>query len=149
MGMLNPPYGLWSIWKQLSLLQHGMADILGLFGIYSLFSALRVILQLRSMRRQAGESSVAMAALHSHCSNMRQMISILFYLFGFVLFMGLQGVGNTLGGEKTPIYWIGYRNFVLDCAFAANLFLVFFVLQLIQWFVCARVNSLARSRMTN
>jgi hypothetical protein len=81
----------------------------------------------------------AMAALHKRCTNIHQLIRATFYLFGFVLFLGLQGAYFVLGLSSIPIVSIIVENFVLYFAFAANVFLVFLILHLVQWFVSGRV----------
>lgn len=58
-----------------------------------------------------------------------------------MLFIALQRVGVFVGdGNFSPVSVI-LGNFVVDCAFASNVFVVLFVLQLLQWFVSGRVNS--------
>jgi hypothetical protein len=48
--MTDPPYALWSIWKQLSVLQHAFVVVLGGVTIYSLFFAARITLRVRAIR---------------------------------------------------------------------------------------------------
>ena len=55
-------------------------------------------------------------------------IGAAFYLFGFVLFMNLATIGNTIDSSKTPLGYYILQNFLLQCAVAANAFFVFLVL---------------------
>jgi hypothetical protein len=147
MPMYNPPYGLWSIWKDLSLLQRGIIGILAVVGIYSLLSAVKVMFALSSMRKLPSGNSAAiqrsLATLSKRCANVREVVVVTFYLFGIVLFLSFQNVGMVWGdGKASPVSLI-LGNFILDSAFAANVFVVFLVLHLIQWFVSSRVNSFA------
>ena len=140
----SPPFALWSIWRYLPFAQKLFLLILCVVGVYSLVSAIVVMARLRAMTIVAQKEDTpsiqrAMAALHKRCSNVRQLIRATFYLFGFVLFLGLQGAYFVLGLSSIPIVSIIIENFVLYFAFAANVFLVFLILHLVQWFVSDRV----------
>lgn len=146
MFMSNPPYGLWSIWKDLSVLQHLFVVILAALSIYCLFSATFVILRLRSMaslnrNQDSVSSSRAVASLHTRCANMRLLIGATFWLFGFSFFLGLQQAPRTLGHGGATVGAEILGNFVLSFAFAANVFFVFLVLHLLHWLVCSRLDS--------
>jgi hypothetical protein len=123
----NPPFALWSIWRYLPFAQKLFLLILCVVGVYSLVSAIVVMARLRAMTivpQKEDISSIqrAMAALHKRCTNIHQLIRATFYLFGFVLFLGLQGAYFVLGLSSIPI-----------------VFLVFLILHLVQWFVSGRV----------
>jgi hypothetical protein len=142
----NPPYALWSIWKYLPMMPRLFFLILCVVGVYSLFFAGVTMAGLRaatSIRPKESSASTqrAVAALHRRCANVRQLIGATFYLFGFVLFLGLQWAYLTLDESKTPGGWLVLENFAVYFAFACNVFLVFLILHLVQWFVSGRVNA--------
>jgi hypothetical protein len=144
----NPPFALWSIWRYLPFAQKLFFLVLCVVGVYSLFSAIRVMAHLHAMTilpQKEGISSTqrSMAGLHKKCANVHQLIRATFYLFGFVLFLGLQGAYFTIGLSSVPVVAIIVENFVLYFAFAANAFLVFLILHLIEWFVSDRVYAYA------
>jgi hypothetical protein len=144
MPMFDPPYALWSIWKELSLLQRVFLLILGTVSTHSLFAAIRTLLRLRSIRRLPSGNTASiqqsMAELQHVCANARQIIGATFYLFGLVLFSGMQTLGNTLGDGATSAPRI-LGDLILHSAFATNVFFVFLVLHLVQWFVFRGLNS--------
>ena len=149
----NPPFALWSIRVYLPVAQKLFLLVLCVVAVYSLLSAIVVMGRLRAMtiRPQIEDiSSIqrSMAALHKRCANVHQLTSATFYLFGLVLFLGLQGAYFVLGLSGTPVVSIIVENFVLHFAFAANVFLVFLILHLIQWFVSSRVYACAQDSNT-
>jgi hypothetical protein len=150
--MTDPPYALWSIWKQLSVLQHAFVVVLGGVTIYSLFFAARITLRVRSIRSAPGNEVDAaersLTALGNSWTNVRQLIDTTSCLFGLVLFIGLQSIGKTVdrGEEILGIEILG--NFLLHCAFAANVFFILLVLRLVHWTVGALFNSTAK-RLTS
>jgi hypothetical protein len=81
------------------------------------------------------------AALHNRSANVRHVIGATFYLFGVVFFLGLQSAPLVLGHSADPLRMEILPTFVVLFAFAANVFLVLFVLHLVSWFVCNRLNS--------
>jgi hypothetical protein len=144
--MYNLP-SIWAIWRQFSLLQHLFLLMLSGVSLYSLFSATIVMLRLRSLAHPVtNDTSLrqAVAALHERCTNVQQLIRATFYLFGLVLFLGLQWACVTLGHSSTPAAWLVLKNFEVDFAFAANVFLVLLVLHFVQWFASSRLHSHTR-----
>jgi hypothetical protein len=83
------------------------------------------------------------AALQSQ-ANVQRATGAAFYLFGLVLFLGLQTVGQWIGDGKMTMDVFVLRNFILHAAFAANVFFIFLVLHFIQWGVAAVLNSLSK-----
>jgi len=84
--------------------------------------------------------------LRNRCSSLRSVIVAEFYLFGIVLFMAFQFVGQfIMGGSIEKIL----GQFVLDAAFATNVFAVLLVLYVAQWALSIRLsrytNDLSRS----
>lgn len=142
----NFPFALWSIWRYLPFLQKVYCLVLCVVCVYSLFSLIVVMGNLRAMKilpQKEDISSIqrSMAALHKRCTNVHQLISATFYLFGLVLFLGLQGAYEVIGLSKFPVESIIVEKFVLYFAFAANVFLVFLILHLVRWFVSSHVQS--------
>ncbi len=150
----NPPYALWSIWIYLPLLPKLVLLILCTVGIYSIFSATVILARLRAMTSLGRKEDVpsiqrALAELNKKCTNMQQLIGGAFYFFGFVLFLSLQWAYFTIDKSSTPGGWRVLENFAVYFAFAANVFFIFLILHLVQWFVSGRVHSYAlRLRFT-
>jgi hypothetical protein len=143
----NAPFALWSIWRYLPLFQKLFCEVLCVVCAYSLFSAIVVIGRLRatmSLPQKEDISSIqrSMAALHKRCTNVDQLIRATFYLFGLVLFLGFQNAYFVIGLSKIPTVSIIVENFLLYFAFAANVFLVFLILHLVQWFVSSHVQAI-------
>ena len=150
MSMYNPPYALWSIWSACSGLQKLFVALLCGVGISCLLSALVTIKRLRSLRTSSSNQNIASAkasisALRDLWAQIGQVVGATFYLFGVVLCLGLQTVGRTLG-DSTLASWANQviGGFTLHCAFAANVFFIFLVLHLVQWFVHFRLNSFTK-----
>ena len=140
--MYNLP-SIWTIWRQFSLLQHLFLLMLSGVSLDSPFSATIVMLRLRSLAHDTSLRQ-AVAALHERCTNMQQLIRATFYVFGLVLFLGLQWAYVTLGHSSTPAAWLVLKNFEVDFAFASNVFLVLLVLHFVQWFRSSRLHSHTR-----
>ena len=147
--MLEPPYALWSIWRNLSVLQRGFVLVLGAVTIYSLFSAATIMLRLHSMRNSLCEGitvgRASVTKLIKRWANVRELIAVTFYIFGLILFIGLQFVFRTLGDSKGLLGREVIGNFVLHFAFAANVFFIFLVLQLIHWAIDAALNAVSQT----
>ena len=140
------PYTLWSIWRELSTLYRLFVLILAVVSIYSLSSATIVLKRIRAFTRPRNEEIPAftqqhVAGLHSRCSNLRQILGATFYLFGLLFFVGLQNAPITVGdGRGFPAVEI-LNNFVFHFVFAANVFLVFLALHLVQWVTSSYVQT--------
>lgn len=106
---------------------------------------LRAITTLRQKKEDVASIQRAVAALHKRCTDVQQLIRATFYLFGFVLFLGLQLAYLTVDTSRTPVGWHVLENLVVYFAFAANVFFVFLILHFAQWFVSGRVYSYALS----
>ena len=102
--LYDPPYALWTIWRALSTLNRGLVVSLAAVFVYCIFSTIRTMLRLHSVWNRANQDrktvSDAIAALATRYTRMRQVISAAFYLFGFVLFLGLESITNVLGDGK-------------------------------------------------
>jgi hypothetical protein len=144
MSGFDPPYALWSIWNGFGLLPRLFMDLLFAISAYCLFVSLRTALRLRAIRKQNLNEltfEVALAPLYRSLANTRRVIGATFYIFGFVLFLNLQFIVNTL--SPNPLKEI-MGGFVLCCAFAANVFLIFLVLHVAEWLVYSRLNQCAK-----
>jgi len=142
--MDHQPYALWSIWRELAYSYRLFIFILGGVSIYSLFLAIRTMLGLRAIRSLGGDVTTArgsLEALSNRFANVRQAIGATFYLFGFVFFVSLQTAFNVLGLSSRPSMVVTAENFILHFIVAANVFFIFLVLHLIQWFVWCRLGS--------
>lgn len=125
-------------------------SILALVSIYTLFSASALVMRLRSLanQRRTGETislQRPLAALRTRAENMRQLLGATFYLFGFIFFLTLPWATVTLDNSSTLLLTLILRNFLIDFAFAANIFSVFLVLHSVQWFVSSRINAAQHS----
>ncbi len=146
MWMQDPPHTLWSIWKELSLLNHGFVLILGGVCAYSLFSMATSILRLRSIRNLPDANSAlieeTLTTLHDLWVTVRQVTTATLYLFALLLSIALGGVGHYfLGGGLNSFVMNALGTFRLLCVFAANIFAIFLALHLIQWFMAGLLRS--------
>jgi len=151
---MNPPYALWSIWNGFGLLQRRFIELLIAIAAYCLFVSFRTALRLRKIeKRNVNECVIpiegALAPLYRSLANTRQVIGATFYVFGFVLFLNLQFIQNTLGarsaaGELKQIL----GSFMMCCAFGANVFFILLLLHVAQWLVFIMLNRCSK-RMTN
>jgi hypothetical protein len=116
--------------------------------IYSLISVSVVFNRIHTLRNRHKEQSPAsvrqnLATISHRCVNLRQVLTATFYLFGFLFFVGLQNAFIAVGdGTGFPADQI-LRNFAVHFAYAANMFLVFLILHLIQWIASSRLQALA------
>ena len=137
----DPPYGLWSIWRNISYLYRGIVLMLAAVSIYSAFSTLRSVRRLHAVwtlpnGRLSVIREVVASAIRSQW-NVRQLTITVFYLFGVVLFLGLQTVGQT----SLERFVVG--SLVLHFAFATNIFSGSLVLHLFHWSALAILKSLS------
>ena len=144
----NEPSPLWTIWRSISFLERSFFLALLAVSLYCLLSGVRINLRLRAIRMLNHDENRAsiqpsLEALRTILVNVRQTIEAAFYLFGFVLFVNLATISNTIDDSKTPTGYSILENFLLQCAVAANAFLVFLTLHFVQWFVTRQVNSWA------
>ncbi len=138
---LDPPIALWSIWRELSTLQHWLVYTLCVLCLYAGFCVVSTVSRLRSIKHLGMDDPAARRAvvvLLNRCANLRHAILAEFYLFGIVLFMAFQFVAHSIMGNDVLGQIIG--TFVVDSAFATNVFTVLLILHLAQWFVSTRVN---------
>ncbi len=136
----------WSIWKEFGLLPRYFLVLLCAIGIYCPFAMLRTMLRLHAIEKQDPNQRVipiedALTPLYRSLANTRRLIGASFYLFGFVLFLLLPNIQNTLGARSTASELKQILGgFLICCEFAANVFLIFFVLHIAEWLVHLRLN---------
>jgi hypothetical protein len=146
--MLNLPYALWSIWTKLPFPHKLFFLVLFVVSGYSVFSAAKVLARVRSLTTSGHSNDLAalkdeVAALSFRCANVRHLITASFYLFGIVFFWGLRFALWTPDSKISAAILV-MGNFFLYFAFAANAFLVFLILHLVQWFASARLQACGR-----
>ena len=133
---LDPPYALWSIWHQSSTLWHLLIYALCALCLYAGFCVVSTISRLRSVKHLGKSDPAAqrtVVVLRNRCATLRYAIFAEFYLFGIVLFMSFQFVGQFIMGSNVEGKILA--QFVLDSALATNVFAVLLILHLTQWFV--------------
>ena len=131
-------------------MQHLFLLMLTIVGIYSLSRAAIIMKRLHSLaNHQQNEDCTfvrqSLVVLDAQCTNLRQVLWATFYLFGFLFFIGLQSAIDYLGSGVASILGM----FVVNFAFAANVFLVFLVLHLLQFLVSVRVRAYAKRLTIN
>jgi hypothetical protein len=143
MTMLGDALDFRSLWPVLSILERLFLLVLLATTIYCLGSAVVTLARLRSLGTRENNKEGAqpiVVTLSARSRNVSQAIGATLYLFGFILFVSLQGVraldGGKLAAERTIL-----GGFILQFAFAANVLFILFVLYLVQWFVSGRVRS--------
>jgi hypothetical protein len=140
---MNEFYPLWSIWKQISLLYRVVVLVLCGVVTYTTYSAIAIWLRLRAIKAQASnaEAMKELPLLDRRCTNMRQILTAVFYFFGCIFFLNLPDAYRVVGdGRASPMFEI-FKNFVVHFSFAANIFFVFLILHKMQWFTWRRLSS--------
>jgi hypothetical protein len=145
--MANQSFALWEIWIELPLLHKLFFLILTGVGGYSFFSAATILARLRSIMKCSESEDIphlqlSIASLNARAGNVRQLIGVMFCLFGLVFLLGLRFAFWT-PDSKTPVGILILENFYLYFAFAANTFFVFLLLVSVQWYVFSRLQACA------
>jgi len=131
-----------SVWQSSPLLIRLFLLLVLLPCVYTGYFALPALAQLRSLRAMPKDESLqkSLARLDRRSANLRQVITGILYLFGFVIFVQLQIAFSTPESNR-PIGLIVLDNFREDFRIAAFVFLVFLVLHSVQWFVSTRIRK--------
>ena len=131
-----------SVWQSSPLLIRLFLLLLLLPCVYTGYFALSALAQLRFLRATPKDESLqkSLARLDRRSANLRQVITGILYLFGFVIFVQLQIAFSTPESNR-PIGLIVLDNFREDFRIAAFVFLVFLVLHSVQWFVSTRIRK--------
>jgi hypothetical protein len=145
--MANQSYALWAIWIELPLLHKLFFLILTGVGVYSFFSAATILARLRSIMKRCESEDIphlqlSVASLNARAGNVRQLIGVMFCLFGLVFLLGLRFAFWT-PDSKTPVDILIIENFYLYFAFAANTSFVFLLLVSVQWYIFSRLQACA------
>jgi len=148
MTRLNPPYGIWTIWKELFLLPKLSFLSVFVLCVYSLWTAVVAIMQARNFAGASLEVEIAagrraMIALGDRCAKLQKLKGALFYIFGFVLFLDLQWAFITIDRSTALVAWLIMDNFQIVFVFGANVFFLFAVIHLALWFTSSRVDAFA------
>jgi len=122
-GLQGPPHSFWPAWPRFSWAQHALLLILFALGGYCLFGVSRACLRLRLNTKLTGAD---FTMIYSRIATLRQMLGASFFLFGFVLFRSLQLAVNTQLDGRGFVFTGIIENFIIDSAFAANVFVIFF-----------------------
>jgi hypothetical protein len=144
-----PSYALWSIWHKLPVLHRLFFLVLSVVGFYSLVWAAKILVGARTVTRPGEAKDLALlqdkvAALSARSASVRHLITATFYLFGIVFFWGLRSTLWTPDSNKFSVGWLVLNNFFLHFAFAANVFVIFFILHSVQWLASARLDAHTR-----
>jgi hypothetical protein len=143
-AMYDPPYAVWSIWQSCGWVERIVLILVGGLIIYSLLSAVLTIVRLRSLRVVGSAEGLddpakrSILTLQKDWVRIRQATAAMFYVFGLVLFLVLQIVGDMGLASATNQF---LRNFIESCAFAANVFFGFLLLHVVQWVVSSRISA--------
>jgi hypothetical protein len=130
-----------------TLLQKLFFLALCVLAIYSLVSAAVTMARLPTINTKVIQQKEILFPFNGpwrHFANgspMQQFTGAALYLFGLVLFLGLQRAYFTIDNSSTPGGWLILENFVIYFAFAANVFFVFLILHFVQWFISTRVDA--------
>jgi hypothetical protein len=138
--------GLWSVWRALGGVSRGFCVVLLFTSLYCFFSATMVMIRLRSLRSLSPTQQIPhiepfFAGLRRVVVNVRQATAATFYLFGFVLFLNFQTIGDFADHTKSSMGFYILQNFIFNCFLGASAFFVFLLLHVTQWFVTGRVNT--------
>jgi hypothetical protein len=131
---------LWTIWGYLSWLQRSFLFILLLVSIHCVYTTVVIMVRLRS--KATLNKQRELVTLQSRNAALHQMIEAAFYLFGIVLFLGLQFAHWVIGDGPRPIAYQIINHYLLHFAFAANVFVIFLFLHCMHWIGSARLRSL-------
>jgi hypothetical protein len=147
--MLDPtrPTPIWVVWPYLTWLERLLFMRLIVLGVYVLFSAVITVLRVwegeATGNGNSPDSQRILTALRQRSSRVDKLITTGFYLFGWVLFLGLQSAYVMIDNSKATTEVIILRGFEPHLAFAANGFFVLLLLHVAGWFISTRVGRLA------
>ncbi|MGB2669256.1 MAG: hypothetical protein WBH24_12260 [Candidatus Acidiferrum sp.] len=140
------------LWPQLPTLTRLYSVVLCVGSLYILYSLLRIAIRLQSLRQLAAEDSTnktmgqAFSTLHARLDNVRQVIILLWLVFGFSLFVELALLQYTADHSRMSLVEIMLRGLTAQSGYGSMVFLVFLVLHVAQWAVSSRLASLATQR---
>jgi hypothetical protein len=116
--------------------------------LYAFCFAVVASVRIRSLRRRPiDRDSVrpSLEQLNRRATNLRQMIRVMFFLFGSVFFQQLPAAFTLLNTTDSTRDWIRIcENMATYFEFAAEAFLIFFAIQCLPWFISSRIGSALR-----
>ena len=145
--MYDPPYAVWSVWRNCGWLYRIVLVLIGGLTVYSFLLFVVTCARLRSISAAKADLSLDLAknsvqALHKHWVNVRHATGAVFCIFGLVLFLALQNAVIIFGdvGPSSAAQQI-LNNYTLAWTFGANAFIGFLVVQTVQWIVSDRISA--------
>jgi hypothetical protein len=139
MLMSTPPLFFWSVWTYLSTGQRLLLVALGVFLVYAFRLTITTVSGINKMKaavlkQHDPNARNTLSVLRKRSRTLRRVIVTAFYLFGIVLFLGLQRAHVTIDTSKIPVGFQVLENFEIDFIFAYNAFLAFLLLHVLSWF---------------
>jgi len=145
----NPPYAIWSIWKYLHIWQRTFLIVLCIFVVYCLISCLSTIIRLHAIQNanddQIASIRSALKRFQKRLYRQRQFALAAFFLFGVVLFRGLQQDYLVLDSGRASVGGLILENFVISFAYATNVFWIFLLIHCMHWVASSDVETCALS----
>ena len=137
-----------SIWSVLSLLNRLFALFLGAVIIKTLYSSAYVLLRLRSISAlDAIQFGANVHELQACAMSLRQLHAFTLYLLWVCFALQAYNAYNTLDLSKYSVAFLILRNLQFSFACAAFGLFVLLLLHSLQWFVSARIHSVARAKL--
>jgi len=139
--MYNRSFNFILFWRELSFSYRAFVLILLAVTIHFLISVAIILKRLRGFGDPECSTRLSLRSLNARCMTLRQILGATLYLFGFLLFVGLQNAHDSLELSNTPMFNVILSNFQLHFFFAGNVFLVFLILHFLQWLASSRVQA--------
>jgi len=135
-----------SFWMFLPPLTRLYLLFLCLVCTFSLYKGSRIILRLRSIKRENGVKEHhlilrSLAVLRREAENLSQLLHVTFLLFGVSFLTQIPAAFMILEDSRRPVLTSIFSNLAVYIAYAADVFLVLLVLRLLQWFVSFRIST--------
>jgi len=139
------PAPIWLVLPYLSFLERLFFIALMVLSIYVIVSAATTVLRVRALLHTANNADAEQRfiALRRRPARVNRLITTAFYLFGVVLFLGLQGTYSVIDNSKIPTGYVILWNFGPHFAFAGNVFFMLLILHVLGWSIAYSVGRLA------
>jgi hypothetical protein len=121
--------------------------LLCLLLLYATYFMGAATVRMRSLRRQRMDRDSLRQSLYqldSGAANLRQAISAVFFFFGLTFFLQIPDAFTLLYSSGRQDWIPISQNMAVYFEFAAEIFLIFFVVQCFQWFISSRIQSALR-----
>lgn len=115
--------------------------------LYAFYFAVVASVRIRSLKRRPSDrdSVPILEQLKRRATNLRQMIRVMFFLFGSVFFLQLPAAFTLSNTTDSTRAWIRIcENMAAYFEFAAEAFLIFLAIQCLQWSISVRIGSALR-----